>query len=181
MSRNPKKWKALSSNVILDHEKLKVIEDTVELPDGTTSTYVRLGAAESQSVIIIAVNAKLQILVQREYSHPPNKVMWQLPGGRMNVGETPEAAARRELAEESGYSAENAEVIGSFYVNNRLSDRKQYIVHCTKLFKHKLREDNDEFIKTYWMQEEKLKAMITEGEFDNINLLAALNIWFHAK
>lgn len=99
----------------------------------------------------------------------------------MEPGEEIAQAAVRELAEESGYSAKKTAVLGSFYVHNRLSDKQQYIVLCTDLFKHKLPADPDEFIQTSWMSRKKLKQMIADGLFDNINLLAALNVWFHSK
>jgi ADP-ribose pyrophosphatase len=130
-------------------------------------------------VAVIAVDVKGEVLIEREYSYPPNKVMWQLPGGSMKPKETPERAALRELAEECGYSAKQTHVLGSFYINNRLSDKKQYVVLCTNLFRHKLPEDEDEFITYKWFDETTLKSMISFGKFDNINLLAGLNLWFN--
>jgi ADP-ribose pyrophosphatase len=181
MDKKAKRWRRLSTDVILDHERLKVTEDKVELPDGNQTTYVRHAPTTTHSVAMIAVNKKGDVLIEREYSYPPDKVMWQLPGGGMKPGETPEVAALRELAEEAGYSAKRTELLGYYYVNNRLSDKKQYIVLCTDLFEQKLAQDAEEFIEIYWMPKQRLVAMITGGDFDNINLLAALNIWFHRK
>lgn len=181
MTRHAKLWKTLNSKVIFTHKDLKLAEDTVELPNGETASYVRHALTTEHSVIVIALNSRKEVLVQREYSHPPGKVMWQLPGGSMQPGETIEAAAIRELAEESGYSAKSSTVLGSFYIHNRLSDMKQHIVMCTDLFKHNLPADTDEFIETYWISRKEISKMITRGEFDNINLLAALNVWFHLK
>jgi len=179
MKSELKKWKTISSKSLLDHQRLKVVEDTVELPDGRLSDYVRHAPSHTESVAIIAVNTKGEVLVQLEYSHPPAKVMWQLPGGSMEAGETVEEAALRELAEESGYAAKQIVRLGYFYVHNRLSDKRQYIVLCQDLFKKKLQEDADEFIETYWLTMEEVKQKITTNEFDNVNLLAGLNLWFH--
>ncbi len=143
MNKPIKKWKILASKVILDHARLAVVEDQILLPDNTVSTYVKHGPAQTHSVAVIAVDEVGKVLIQREYSHPPNKVMWQLPGGSINPKERPKKAALRELAEESGYSTENCLGIGSYYVHNRLSDK------------------------------------FSNQEFDNINLMAALNIWQH--
>ncbi len=178
MKSKPKPWKKLSSRLILDHKRLKVREDRVELPNGKKSTYVHHASARHHSVAIIAVNKDNQVLIQKEYSYPPDKVMWQLPGGSMKPNETPERAAMRELAEESGYSSEQTTTIGSFFVHNRLSNQKQFVVLCEQLFEQKLVHDEDEFIENNWMTVKKLKNMITSDQFDNINLLAALNIWF---
>ncbi len=179
MTKKAKTWKTLSSKVILNHKQLKITEDLVLLPNGPKTTYIRHAAASTHSVIVVATNVKNQVLVQREYSYPPNKVMWQLPGGSTKEGESIIAAALRELAEESGYSSRKSEILGSFYTHNRLSNKKQYVVACTELFKYKLAEDEDEFIETVWMSKKQLTDKIAKRQFDNINLLAALNIWFN--
>ncbi len=175
-----KKWKILATKVLLDHPEIKIVEDIVELPNGKQSAYVKQSPSSVDAVLVIAINEDGEVLIQQEYSHPPAKVMWQLPGGSMNNNETIIAAALRELSEESGYTADSAKVIGSFYVHNRSTDKQQHIVVCTDLHKHKLTEDHDEFIDNFWISREQLHTMISDGEFDNINLLAGLNLWFHS-
>lgn len=181
MSKKIVPWKTLSSDVILNHARLKITEDTAKLPNGKTTRYVRHTPATSHSVAAIAIRDDGKVLIQQEYSYPPDKVMWQLPGGSMEAGETPEAAAVRELAEESGYSAKQTKVIGSFYVHNRLSDQRQFIVLCTELFAYKLPENPDEFITTHWMSKRMIINKIRNNDFDNINLLAGLNFWLNKK
>lgn len=178
----PKKavlWKTLSTNVLFDHEGLRIDEDTVELPNNRKSTYVRFAKGQTPSVIIIAIDAANKVLMQKEYSHPPGKVMWQLPGGSMKSGEDIITAARRELAEESGYGAETCVVLGSYYTYNRRSDQKQHVVLCTDLYKDTQAADEDEFIETYWLSKKTVAAMIASNKLENINALAALNIWMH--
>ncbi len=174
-----KLWEIISTKVLLDNDKLKVVEDQVKLPNGKITSYVKHAPTKVHAVIAVAVNEKNEILIQREYSHPPQKIMWQLPGGSMQEGETPKDAALRELAEESGYSAHSVTELGSFFVHNRLSNKIQYAFLCTDIFEHKLAEDEDEFIENHWFSKDKVKKMISDGEFDNINLLATLNLWLH--
>lgn len=176
--KKPKPWETLSTKVILNHKLLSITEDSVKLPNGKSITYVRHSPSVNDSVIVIAVNEAGNILVQKEYSYPPNKIMHQLPGGSMKPDETIEVAAKRELAEESGYSAHKITHIGSYFVVNRLSDKKQHVLLFTDLFKYKLDEDVDEFIETLWLSRETITDMIADGKIDNINMLAALNMWF---
>lgn len=174
-----KHWQILSRKTLLEHRDLTIVEDMVRLPDGTTTAYLRHGESTFDAVIIVAVNDRGQVLVQREYSHPPQKVMWQLPGGKMNSGESIHAAANRELAEESGLQGRQLRTIGSFYANNRLSNQRQHVVVAAQLYEHVLPADADEHIETHWFDVDQLLDKIAVNEFDNINILAALNLWLH--
>lgn len=175
--QEPRPWKKLSSRSLLSDPLLSIQEDTVQLPNGKQTRYVMHRPTGTHSVIVIAVNEKGEILLQREFSYPPNIVMWQLPGGAMNKGESPVEAAQRELAEESGYNLEDAEEIGYFYVSNRRSNRKQYIITGQKPIQASAAADDDEFIYSEWVNLAKIKTMIGSGDITNINLLAALQIW----
>lgn len=176
-----KKWKFINRISVLDHPRMKLVEDIVELPNGEQTSYLRYAPATKHSVAVIALNTESKILVQREYSYPPNQVMYQLPGGDMELDESPEAAAVRELAEESGLTASDCQVIGAFYPLNRRSDQKQYVVVCRNLSEHKLQEDPEEFIEINWLSGEEITSLIRKGEVDNINLLAALHLFDVSK
>lgn len=180
MRERLKKWKRISSKILLETGTISISEDTVRLPNGKTTSYIRQLPNQPHSVAVIALNKKNELLLQREYSYPPDEIMWQLPGGAIEAGETVKQAALRELSEESGYSAKKAVIIGSFYTNNRRSDQKQYIVLCRGLFERKLAEDPDEFIESHWLPLNDVRAMIKKGEIQNINLLAGLSLWQHS-
>lgn len=178
MKRQPKPWQKISSRIILNHPLLQINEDSVLLPDGKITSYVLDAPTITHSVIIIVINPKKQILLQREFSYPTSQVMWQLPGGTMLPNEDIETAAQRELSEESNYMVKDIENIGYFYVNNRRSDRKQHVLVGRQPYVHSSVKDDDEFIESYWISIPNVKKMIKSREINNINLLAALNMWF---
>jgi ADP-ribose pyrophosphatase len=172
------RWKKIESTELLNHPRMHLREDTVELPDGKTTQYLRLAPYKNHAVIIIALNERNELLIQKEYSYPPDVVMWQLPGGSIEDSEDVITAANRELSEESDLVAASSKEIGYFYVNNRRSDEKQYVVLCTELREKIGHRDEEEFIETHWKPISEVRQMIANGQCNNINLLAALNIWF---
>lgn len=171
------KWKKLSSTEVFNHPRIRLMEDIVELPDGKTARYIRVAPAKTHGVAVIAVNEKQEMLLQKEYSYPPDSIMWQLPGGVMQEGEDIIVAANRELSEESGIVGDSHTIIGYYYVDNRRSDAKQYVVLCTDLRPRVGQRDDEEFIETHWVPISKLRSMIAAGEFTNALLLTALNLY----
>lgn len=147
------------------------------MADGERSTYVRRAPSEDKSIAIIALNDKGELFVGREYSYPPNEVMYQLPGGAVKSGEKVEVAANRELSEEAGYMAKNVEIIGSYYVDNRRSDVRQYVAVCTDLSERSLPQDAEEFIEGEWMSFMRVRELIATGEITSMHMLAALQLF----
>ena len=77
------------------------------------------------AVAVVAVNDENEILMIRQYRHPVRQLLWEIPAGLLDVdGEAPLDAAKRELAEETGYHAKNYEHLIDFYTtpggNNEL-------------------------------------------------------------
>jgi len=172
-----KKWKFINRDLLLDHPRMKIVEDSVELPTGKITSYIREAPASHSSVTIIAINDKDEILIQSEYSYPPNEVMYQLPGGKMDINEDILTAANRELSEESGYIAKDCTILGSFYVNNRRSDAKQHVVMGRNIEAKNSQEDEEEFIESQWVSMDTIKEMVQTGKIVNMNMLAALQLY----
>ncbi len=175
---NIKKWKTLSRKKILDHPRMQLLEDEVVLPSGIKTTYLRYAPSTTFSVAVLAIDSSQRLLLQKEYSYPTDEILWQLPGGGARTHESIEVAAQRELAEESGFAANVCHTIGFVYTNNRRSDEKQYVVVCTELHRQKAMSDPEELIENHWLSIQEVKHLLTAGAFQNVNLLAALNLYF---
>jgi ADP-ribose pyrophosphatase len=107
-------WKRLRSTLLLDRSPwLRVYADEVELPDGRRiEDFLRVDSREYATVF--AVTEDGLALFIRQYKYGPNQVALQLPAGYLEDGEAPEAGARRELLEETGYAAANWESLGAY-------------------------------------------------------------------
>ncbi len=165
------KWKRLASKKLFDHPRITLYEDDVQLPCGLRTKYLHFSTRED-AAMVLAVDTEGKFLIQEEYSYPPDEVLYQLPGGAVNKGESPEDGARRELAEEANLAAEKLEPLGWFYVHNRRSSQKMYVYLASNLSKTEAEKDPEELFEYFWFTEEDIDHMIATNEVRNYTLLA---------
>lgn len=106
-------WQVTASSYVLDSPYLRIRRDRIVLPDGTVieDYYVREGRGY---VIVFALTDEGDAVLVRQYKHGIGKTLLELVAGAIDEGEDPLQTARRELAEETGYSAQSLEYVRSF-------------------------------------------------------------------
>lgn len=104
----------LESKVVYKNHYMEVQEDLLKLPHGPEHIYSFLAAAP-EAAVIIAETKDGEIVVNKEYRHPTTKWLYSFPGGCVDPGESPIDAGKRELLEETGYTAKKFHHIGSAY------------------------------------------------------------------
>ena len=105
--------KTLNSQMVYDGKIVKVYRDNVELVDGHKS--FREVVRHSGGVVIVAFRDENTILLVKQYRYPIAKTVLELPAGKLEKGEDPFEAAKRELEEETGYCANKWTDLG--YIN----------------------------------------------------------------
>jgi len=93
----------VSSDEILAGNFLQIRRDTVSVPDGRLAT--REYVVHPGAVMIVALREDGRVVLERQYRYPLHAVMIEFPAGKLDVGESSLACARRELREETGYTA----------------------------------------------------------------------------
>lgn len=168
-------WKKISSKVVYKHPRITLIEDTVELPSGDQVEYLTF-EARGDSACVICTDGDM-VLVQQEYSYPPNESLYQFPGGKIEANETATQGAIRELAEESGLKPGDITEIGWFYMDNRRTSARMhvYLASDCKLIE-KIGGDKEEDIKSFWLTISDVDDKIKNGEIVNYSMLAAWSL-----
>lgn len=174
-------WKTVSSKEVFNHPRLSLVEDEVILPSGVKTTYLKYKDDDRCSVTVIAKRDDGKILLQTEYSYPPNQKLFQFPGGAVLFPEKPNIGANRELIEEAGLMANKLELLGSYFVNNRRSAMKMFAFFATNLQKKSLPGDIEEEIESFWFSEDEIARMIKNGEIQNVHVLASWSLYKNQK
>lgn len=107
-------WKIEKTETLLERPYLSVISEHCLLPTGERLEWDT--ALLRDWVMVVAYTASRELVIERQYRQPVREEMIELPAGNIDDGEEPEAAARREFAEETGYQLEDLQCLGAWPV-----------------------------------------------------------------
>jgi len=170
-------WKKLSSKIILNHPRLTVVEDRVELPNGIVTDYLRYKNT-GDAITVICIRPDGKILVQKDYSYPPDRFLLQFPGGSIIKNESPKVAARRELREESGWLVNKLTFIGSYLINNRKSDQKMHVFVAEEISFYKTAHEAEEGAASHsWKSESEIDRLLSRNRVQNVHFLASWTLF----
>lgn len=133
----------------------------------------------SGSIVVLAVDdssAEPRILLERQYRHAAQSMMWELPAGRIDEGESPLAAARRELFEETGFTARHWKKILHFYVSPGFLDETMTIYLARGLSAGKAQPEADEKIATRFFPLSEARKMALNGRIRDAKTICGI-LW----
>lgn len=149
-----------------------VRQDQVSLPDGNRAKLDIV--VHNESVSMIPLDADGLIWFIRQYRHPAQGELLELPAGVMESGEQPEYSAGREIREEIGMSAEKLRKLGSFYLAPGYSTELMHVYLATGLNEDPLQPDRDEFIRIEKIAVQEAYRLAESGQIQDAKTLAAL-------
>jgi ADP-ribose pyrophosphatase len=150
----------------------RLMKERAVLPSGRVATYEVI--RHPGSAAMLPVNAGGEILLLRQHRHAAGGEIWEIPAGTLNPGESPEDCARRELVEETGFSARKMELMSSITPVPGYSDEVIHLFFATGLTKAQQNLDPDEVIQVFPIPADKVFQMASEGEIRDAKTLCAL-------
>ncbi len=137
--------------------------DELHLPHGAKMSYTSLEIGVDAAAIL-AKTKEGRLIINREYRHPTGKWLLGCPGGRIDPGESPMEAAKRELLEETGYGNGNFTLMGQAYPFPAVSKQVIYYIYVEDaIYIQPTHHEPFEMIHTELKTMEELLKEIKEG------------------
>ena len=153
----------ISTKEIFDGRILHVIEDAVGLPNGDVNS--REVIRHIGAVCIVPVTGNGEVIVERQFRYPIDQVITEIPAGKLDFKDEDRLeAAKRELREETGYTADSWTDLGVFYPAPAYSDEKITMFLARGLHKGERELDEDEFIDIYKVPLPELVKDVMNGK-----------------
>jgi ADP-ribose pyrophosphatase len=171
-----KKWKLLDKKMVWESKWMSIEDRTYDLPNGKrVEGYYHLNRPDY--VLVLAFNEEGQIVVEKQFRRGVDEVVFEIPAGSIDPGETPVEAAIRELKEETGFTGEGEKVFETL-TQPGFSSMKAYVVILKITDTNgKHAREHDENIEFEVMPVEQIENMIAEGKIKDMGFLAAIGVW----
>jgi ADP-ribose pyrophosphatase len=167
--------KIVSSKELLKNKLFTVTDEIAHDPDGFEIH--RSIVRHPGSAVMLPVDEKDRILLVHQFRLPAEQKLWEIPAGRLDPGETPLKAAKRELEEETGVKAKKWVKLASFYASPGYVAEKMNLFLALDLKQGKQNLMDDERIEIEWFSKKRLREMIRSGEIQDAKTIVAFYLW----
>ena len=155
--------------------RIRVAVDTTTTPDG--QTIKRDVILHPGAVVILPVIDAAHVCLLRNHRWVVGETLWELPAGTLEPGEELEHAARRELAEETGYTADRWRSMGYLYASPGVLDEKLHLFVAEGLTAGESRPEADEELEAVTVPLADAVRMCLAGEIKDAKTVTALLLW----
>lgn len=167
------KWKIIGSRTAYADPFCRIRDDSVCLPNGKKTHYfvseIRDWAA------IVAFTPKKRIVLTKQYRHPTNRILVELPAGVLKKGENPVQGIRREFLEETGLKLKKIQKIGCWFTSSGRSTSRVHVFVGKATGNPKPQElDPTEQIQLLFKTPKQVMRMIQKGEIQSAPYVAAI-------
>jgi ADP-ribose pyrophosphatase len=150
----------------------RVLSENITLPTGVT-TELDVIRHPGAAAIVPMADSETVILI-RQYRHAVGGHIWEIPAGTLEAGEVPLDCARRELAEETGYTADNFEKIGEIVPVPGYSDERIHLFTASGLSSGTQQLDEGEWLEVHRFPFYEAMKMVRSGEIQDGKTITGL-------
>jgi ADP-ribose pyrophosphatase len=156
----------IDGQLAYDGNFLKVSRDRVKLPDGkiTQREYIRHPGA----VVVLALFDDGRVLLERQFRYPNDQVFIEFPAGKIDPGEASLACAKRELEEETGYTATDWQFVCTIHNAIAYSDEHLDLFLARGLTAGDAKLDDGEFLETFTATIPEMLEMVKRGDITDV-------------
>lgn len=170
--------KEISSEELYSGKVAHLYRDMVMLPNGHVA--VREVLKHLGAVCVVPLTDENEVVLVRQFRYPFKRVLLEIPAGKLEPTEPPEAAAMRELSEETGYSARELISLGEFLPTVAITDENIRMFLARGLTSGKTHPDDDEFLSVEKLPLKALVNMVMANEIkDGKTQAAILKTWLY--
>lgn len=164
--------KTLESRRVFDGRLLHIDVDTVALPNGRTS--IREVTRHPGGVCVLPLHDDGTVSVVRQFRYPYGEVVTELPAGKLERGEDPFDAIRRELSEETGFTAGEWHEMGLFYPTPGYTDEVLHLYFARDLTPGATHPDEGEFLEQNRVPLDELLDQVMSGRLRDGKTIALI-------
>lgn len=159
----------IDGTLAYDGHFLKVRRDTVRLPDDQPAT--REYISHPGAVVILPLFDDGAVLMERQFRYPLDRVFIEFPAGKIDPGEDPLACAKRELQEETGYTAAEWQFVCTIHNAIAYSDEHLdlYLARGLRAGERKL--DEEEFLDVFKASADDLLTWVRQGKITDVKTI----------
>ncbi len=167
MASSIKDWIEQSRELVFKKYSRAIEKVDFELPSGKISDfYIK---SEDQVICTLAITSDNLVILARQFRPGPQKILNELPGGRMEKDETPIQAAARELLEETGYQGKMEHVTTAFDCAYSTQIRHCFVAtDCIKVKDQQL--DEDEFAEVVLLPLNEFRDLLRSGQMTDVEV-----------
>ncbi|MCL2028838.1 MAG: NUDIX hydrolase [Deltaproteobacteria bacterium] len=173
-------WPLLAEETVLATPVFEVRRHWFRSPkDGRDKPFIVMGCPDW--VQVLALTPDRRVLLVRQFRHGTRQVSLELPGGVIEPGQTPEEAGRRELKEETGYTADNFRQVAAFRPNPAIQDNTAYVFTAENArLAGPTDFDENEDLDLILVPAEDLRDLVLAGTVDHVIMAAAILFYFNS-
>ncbi len=146
--------------------------DTVRIPNGAET--IREVVEHPGAVVIAAIDSDGRVLFVKQYRHAVGRELLELPAGTLERNEPPQTAARRELKEETGYTARQWELLASFFSSPGILTEEMHVYLASDLAEGTVEPMEDEDLRVEQVPLSEALKQVGSGEIVDAKSIVGL-------